>query len=411
MPTPKKTKAQQAQEASEERARVLEQTGQQAAQSLEAAGAQYINDLNAANQARTDAYNAAQQAYQQRMNEGYTQFADIIAREEQRANDAEQEAIAQRQAEQRAAKWTGATELAASLGNLIAVGGDGASNQQYHSYSQDWMRIADQNWRINRARFDNLRDRQRALQQQLIHMKMGDAGQALNMANRQADAAYQHGVSVGQTRYQTGTAPINILTQAAKEAAAAREQGVLTGINVEMKERDQDRQDKATDASINQGWKRIENDEKAREMNMRLYGYVPDKNAPGGYRYDPSQAVRGTSSRSSSSGGSGRGLEIPLMAHGNLPAETIRVKDEKALETIIFSNIDAVTDLTVMQKNALVGLLEDDSIDADKKARELRRYLVSSGQLRSLFRSQWATQDNADADNDNGWLFRMYQPE
>ena len=99
------------------------------------------------------------------------------------------------------------------------------------------------------------------------------------------------------------------------------------------------------------------------------------------------------------------------MAHGNLPAETIRVKDEKALETIIFSNIDAVTDLTVMQKNALVGLLEDDSIDADKKARELRRYLVSSGQLRSLFRSQWATQDNADADNDNGWLFRMYQPE
>ena len=396
MPTPKKTRQQLAEEAYENQAQSLEQAGQNAADALTSAGQQYAADLNAANQARQDAYNAAQQAYQQRMNEGYTQFADIIAGERRRADLAEQEALAQRAAEQRAARWTGAGELAASVANMIAVGGFNASNQQYKSYSQDWMKQADENWRLNRARIDNMRDRQRALQQQLVQMRMGDAGQALNMATRQADAGYQHGTTAAQTRYQTSSAPVNIQMQAARDAGSDRTQGAMAGINAALQ-----------DEHVKQGWARINAEQDKTKTTMLTAGFVPDSSVPGGYRYDPKKAetIIGRIANPKSSKDS---LEIPLMANGNLPAETITVQDDDALKTTILANIDAVTDLTDKQKNEVAELMEDNSIDAEKKARSLQRYLVSSGQLRALFRRSGAV--GQEGDPEQGWLFRQYQP-
>lgn len=232
----KKSRAEQVQEAYEEQAQSIENTGQEVQQGLTDAGDAYVQGLNDAARAQQDAYNEAQRQYQQRMEEGYTQFADIIAGQQTRADNAEQEAKDQYNNELKAARWTGATELAASLANLIAVGGYNASNQQYKSYSQDWMKQADANWRANRARVDNMRERQRVLQQQLIQMKMGDAAQAFNMTTSQAGHAYNRDVAAAQAGYQTGTAPLNVKVSTTKRAAAAKTQGVTAGINVGLKE-------------------------------------------------------------------------------------------------------------------------------------------------------------------------------
>lgn len=296
MPDNKKKKSQLAQEAYEQQAQQLEQTGQEVVSGLTSAGEQYRQSLDAANQARTEAYNQAQQLYKQRMDEGYTQFADIIAGEQKRAEQAEQDAIEQYNAERQAARWTGATELAASIANLVSVGGHNAVSQQYHSYSQDWMKKADENWRQNRARFDNLRDRQRALQQQLTQLKMGDAGTALNLATRQADQAYQHGAQSAQIGYQTATAPMNVKMQTAKEAGAARTQGVVTGINVDLHERQIEEQAAA----------RRESAAARREtvaMNAAMHGLK--RNPDGSYSLDPASPVTQATLRAGSGSGGG----------------------------------------------------------------------------------------------------------
>lgn len=296
MPDNKKKKSELAQEAYEQQAQQIEQAGQEVVSGLTSAGQQYQQSLDAANQARTEAYNQAQQIYKQRMDEGYTQFADIIAGEQKRAEQAEQEAIEQYNAERKAARWTGATELAASLANMIAVGGHNAVSQQYHSYSQDWMKKADENWRQNRARYDNLRDRQRALQQQLIQLRMGDAGTALNMATRQADQAYQHGAQSAQVGYQTATAPLNVKMQTAKEAGAARTQGVVTGINVDLHERQLAEQAAARRESA-----------AARRENAAITAahYGLKRNADGSYSPDPNSPVTQAALRAGSGGGGG----------------------------------------------------------------------------------------------------------
>ena len=246
MPTPYSKKAQ---EIAEKQAQGLEQSGQEYSQGITALAEQYARDLDAANKARQDAYNSAMAAYQQRMNEGYTQFGDIIRAEKERADAAARDALAQRKAEQSAARWTGAAELASSIANLIGVGGYNAVSQQYKPYSQDWMRRADENWKANRARFDNLRDRQRALQQQLIQLRMGDAGTALNMATKQADMGYQHGTTAAQAKYQTQSAPLTIKYQTDEKANAARAQGANTGLSLDF-HADEGAKNRSTQRSI-----------------------------------------------------------------------------------------------------------------------------------------------------------------
>lgn len=113
-----------------------------------------------------------------------------------------------------AARWTGLTELAASIANMVGVGQGNAVSQQYKSYSQDWMQKADQSIREHRSRMDNLRQRQRDAElkmnqlrtQGLLAMSKAkvDAEQARAMAEyRRAQVAYQ-----------------NARTEAAKQKAA-----------------------------------------------------------------------------------------------------------------------------------------------------------------------------------------------
>ena len=314
----KKSRAQKVQDSFDQSAQTIEKTGQEVQKGLTDLGKAYMQGLNDAAKAQSEGYNLAQQQYQQRINAGYTQFADIIAGEKARADAAEQEAIDQRKAEQNAARWTGATELAASLANLIAVGGYKASNQQYKSYSQDWMKQAEANWQANRARFDNLRDRQRALQQQLIQLKMNDAGQMLNFGTKMADAAYQHGAAAAEAAYKTSSAPLNVQLSTADKAATLRTQGAVHAAAAEHQQ-----------ASEAQGWAGLKERQRQFNIGLRMQG----RDSEGAYNQEYVDEIKiiqaeglGTSSKGGGSDGKASGDVYAVTIDGK--PTTLRMSKE-----------------------------------------------------------------------------------
>lgn len=147
---------------------------------------EYLTNADAANEKYNTALAGIRKDAQGKMNTSLQTFADIVSDYDKRYREAKQEAIAQRQAEQRAAIWTGAGEVAASLANLIAVGGYNAVNQQYKQYSQDWMRKAEENWRANRHRMDSIRERQNSIRMHLEQMRMGDIRDTRNFEAQMA---------------------------------------------------------------------------------------------------------------------------------------------------------------------------------------------------------------------------------
>ena len=227
-------------QAYEEQANVLRQQGEQTAQALESAGNQQLADLASAQAAQQQAYNDAQKMYQDQMNKGYNSFSDIISGYRQQGEQEAAEMQQQINRDQQAARWTGATEMAASIANLIGVGAANASNQQYKTYSQDWMKKADADVRERRSRMDNLRERQRAMEQQLLQLKMGNAGQALSQAQRMADQQLQNRSTLSQLRYNASIAPMQARQQAVKEAGQTQLQGVNHAASAYLQERGQD---------------------------------------------------------------------------------------------------------------------------------------------------------------------------
>lgn len=103
------------------------------------------------------------------------------------ANAAIQENQQQVEQAQQKAAWTGATEFANALTNLIGVAAGGASSQTYKPYSQDWMRIAEEQKKAKQVRTDNLRERQRVMEAQLSTLRT-QKGNALVSAQNQAEA-------------------------------------------------------------------------------------------------------------------------------------------------------------------------------------------------------------------------------
>lgn len=207
----------------------VQEAGQNVVEGMKTAGAQQIADMDAANQAYNEANQAAIEANRQQSGAAIGSFADMVEGYARNIRNAEAEGAAQVAADQRAARWTGATELASSIANLIAVGGHNAVSQQYRPYSQDWMRKADQDARLNRMRIDNLRERQRAMQGQLANMRLNDAARALELARDQAKTNYQQRLSMAEATYNNTVNPLN---QAAKNAEAVGKIGVQAASDV-----------------------------------------------------------------------------------------------------------------------------------------------------------------------------------
>jgi len=116
-------------------------------------------------------------------------FYNIVQDKRKQYEDAIEEEKKRRRIDYNTAKWTAVTEAAASLANLIGVGGYGASNQQYHQYSQDWMKKADADSKERRQRIDRLREQQREMESQLEagRLKGAIAVAQLDQAEREAE--------------------------------------------------------------------------------------------------------------------------------------------------------------------------------------------------------------------------------
>ena len=369
-------------QAGKKRSESYNSTGQQAADALTGAAEQFATETEQANAAYLQGLNDAQKLYQQRMDEGYTQFADIIAgsqRDAQAELAQEQQEIANKQ---KAARWTGAAELASSVANMIGVGSFNAANQQYKTYSQDWMRQADADMRAHRAKVGNLRERQRAMQQQLLQLRMNNAGQALQAAQRQAEAERKANEQSAAARRDAATAGVKVQLDAADRAAAAEYEGEVTAANMGQRQEQMAQQDRHFNAQMGQRNKEF-------AARMAAQGLTPTGDIDEG-RLKKNYEISAKYGKGKKTGGYTLNLLEYNEGDKHLPAESITLPDESSMRETIYANIDAVTDLSEAQKRKILDLMDDDTMDPQKKADNLKRYIVSSGQLRSVLRGSQA---------------------
>ena len=221
------------------------------------------------------------------LNEGYDAQNALIKEAEERQRKAEQEDEELRRMEHKRVSWTGAAELAANLVNMLSVGELHASNQQYHSYSEDWQKKADRDQRERRMRIDNMRERQRALQQQMIQMKMQGGSQLAQFDAGEVNARYNNAGRIADAGLQSAKELAGIKAQTGKETAQAGVQGATAAVNVRMQER------------------QIAESAAARRENAAITAarYGLRKNDKGEYEIDPNSAISQAASRASSGGG------------------------------------------------------------------------------------------------------------
>ena len=277
--------------------------GQKRIDAINQAGTQYGQELAAANQ-----------AYQDKSEAVWQQLNDIATGTQNRINEANEQAGRERKAALNASRWTGLTELAASIANLVGVGGFNAVNQEYKSVQNDWMKKAEDDMRVHRSRIDNLNARLEDQRMRLEQLKLGDAQTAFENAMRAAGVTYETATKGADAAYENAVYPAQILSQGQQAAAQARLQGVTAGYEGAINERKLANDEAAQQASISQGWAKINEDKrqfnetqrlKERELNITAgrYGLNPDgTDNPNSSGY---AGGRGTSSSSSSSSGGG----------------------------------------------------------------------------------------------------------
>ena len=204
----------------------LQQEGEEQAAAQARENQAYVSGMEAAQAANQAALDQSQQNYNNLMAKYNNDFAAMVQGESDRIRKEQEDARTMIQADQKAAQWSGLTELAASVSNMIGVGSFNAANQQYKSYSQDWMKKADQDLREHRNRMDNIRARQNALKQQQLNLQMGQAGQALAREQQRADRDYANARELAGIRRDAALAPLQTRAQYNDKAAQMGIQGV-----------------------------------------------------------------------------------------------------------------------------------------------------------------------------------------
>lgn len=332
--------------------------------------------LEAQLKANADALKAVQQqneaellAAQQRQQKD---FADIALQYKADYDAALAEDEALRQQEQKRAVWVGATEALANLSNLIGVGSFGASNQQYHSFSKDWMDKADADRRLRRNRIDNIRDRQRAMQQQLSQLRSSQAQQYIAMRGQNAGQRYNADMHLATT---IAGAKDKLAAQKANDAAQLANVAIAQG----NADRQFEEQKRARQAQL-QETRRYHNESIAAQMAKA--GYSPDRN--GGWKY----------TGKTGSGGSGSTIKLTLKEYGNEPNETIEIKPGSLVS--VNANIEHITDINDKDKKKIKMILASTGSE-DDKAKKLVKYAIESSELRKLLRqSGVGNMTNAD---------------
>lgn len=184
-------------------------------------------------------------------------WQDYVLGVAERNRQQQEEMRQQERADRMAGTATGLTEMAANIANLLTVGQGHATPQQYHNFSLDWMRKADQDMRERRHRTDNMNAQLDRLNYQIQQVKNAD---------RLSDIKLR----------------IEAERQAQQQAEAQRQ--------AEEKEKQRLAQQKET-----------------RDASMLKSGFVPDDNDPSGYRFDPNLAQRMADAKRAPKGGSSAG--------------------------------------------------------------------------------------------------------
>lgn len=248
-------------------------------EALAGAGEAYAGAISNANTAYQGAIDTANAAYQENVGKNVSDtetevtkanqdFASIVQGYKDELDKAKLEDQKQQEIDQKTVAWTGATELAAAIANMVGVGSFGASNQQHHSFSQDWMKKADADAKLRQQRIDNIRDRQRAMEQQAINLRL----QGLNALNRvrgdaasaaykgalgSAEAAYKGALDSAGAVYKTANAVAESDYSGAQQAATIGLQEQAKNISAAAQRRSQELQEFAHGAKRDENGKLV----------------------------------------------------------------------------------------------------------------------------------------------------------
>lgn len=150
-------------------------------------------------------------------------FASIVANIKAQ-QDAEQAEISSRyQDARRASKFTGVTELASAIANMIGVGSHGSSHQTYKDFSKDWMTTADNLEREARAKQQSHSSALRQLEMQRASLKAQNAKTLAANEQSYARILQAERKAQAQARYQEAISEArNLNAQAAALNAQLR---------------------------------------------------------------------------------------------------------------------------------------------------------------------------------------------
>lgn len=350
-------------------------------------GQKQVAGIEAAQQAQAAAESDAMREYKARMEAGHTAFADIIAGERRAMEEQQKAAEAQVKADYDAAKYTGLTELAAGVANLIGVGQLNAVSQVYKSYSQDWMRKADMDMREHRARVDNMRNRLNALRQQQINLQMGDAAKALELAHRDAERNYGNAIALGQARYGAAVNPVQAEAQGRERAAQAELQGAQAVNNARMQEAHLGLQQQAQQRAKEQF-----------EATMRSKGFNPD----GSVNPDAMSIVSAVSRASS---GTDKRNPFPVIDQKTGKVNTANLTDKEREDVFTIAKAAIGMDLGEQEAKRLERELQMAGDNERKRNEVLQNWIGKSPYMAevlrnmdALYRGEHGTQETTPAE-------------
>lgn len=234
---------------------------------IEANNAQLESQLNANTAALEKSQAENEAAMLQAQQRQQQDFADLALQYKRDYDAALAEDAALRKQEERGSALMGITEAVANLTNLIGVGYNGASNQQYHSYSKDWMDRADAERKARRNRIDNIRDRQKAMQQQLAQLRSQNAMQYISMRGQDANQRYNAAL-------HTATALAGERNKLAQQEADDANKLANISINQGNADRQFKEQKRARQAQEEETRR---HNEESLTATMARYGFVSDK--------------------------------------------------------------------------------------------------------------------------------------
>ena len=349
-------------------------TGTKMAQTTRSAHLGYVDDANKAQAQLMQDMADIKQAEANRWANYAGGVEALITERQNEIARAQQEAVADYNASQRAAQATGLTHLASSIANLIGVGGFNASNQVYQNPSMDWMKKADQDKFINRQRIDNLRERQRAIQQHLLDIKAQGEGALIGYDREAANIKNQFGMNMAGARRDADLAAARYEAEGAINAAQAGAQGASAVASARNQE-----------ASLGLQQDRLNAEKDRYAAQMRAQGYNPDGSINPAYMQEAQVVARAT-------GGGGGKKDDDLISFRVNEYQDMPQLDWQGsaawLENTLLSSIDTIDDITDRQKTEIKRILNSDSIKADEKGRQLARYIGTSKQLRDLIRRE-----------------------